>query len=63
VYIAGYLNHLLDLGVAGVRIDAAKHINPAELRAILDKVSLPYCIVAPRQQTNWPNCALLLLMV
>jgi alpha-amylase len=38
--IAGYFNHLLDLGVAGVRIDAAKHIHPGELSAILRKVSL-----------------------
>jgi glycosidase len=37
--IAGFFSYLLDLGVAGVRIDAAKHINPAELSAILRKVS------------------------
>jgi alpha-amylase len=33
--IADYLNHLIDLGVAGFRIDAAKHIGTADLTAIL----------------------------
>lgn len=27
--VAGYLNNLVDLGVAGIRIDAAKHMWPA----------------------------------
>lgn len=36
--IAEYLNHLIDIGVAGFRIDAAKHMWPADLRAILDKL-------------------------
>jgi hypothetical protein len=40
--IAGYLNHLLELGVAGVRIDAAKHISPEELSTILDKVTFAF---------------------
>ena len=26
--VAGYFNHLVDLGVAGIRIDAAKHMWP-----------------------------------
>ena len=26
--VAGYFNHLIDLGVAGIRIDAAKHMWP-----------------------------------
>ena len=26
--VAGYLNNLVDLGVAGIRIDAAKHMWP-----------------------------------
>jgi len=34
--IAGYLNHLIDLGVAGFRIDAAKHIGITDLTAIRD---------------------------
>ena len=33
--IAGYLNDLLDIGVAGFRIDAAKHTPPDDLAAIL----------------------------
>jgi alpha-amylase len=32
--IAAYLNHLLDLGVSGFRIDAAKHIGLTDLTAI-----------------------------
>jgi alpha-amylase len=36
--IAGYLNHLLDLGVAGFRIDAAKHIPANDLQAILSRL-------------------------
>lgn len=27
--ITGYFNHLVDLGIAGIRIDAAKHMWPA----------------------------------
>jgi alpha-amylase len=37
--VAGYLNDMVSLGVAGFRIDAAKHIAQAELKAILDKVN------------------------
>ena len=29
--IAGYMNHLIDLGVAGFRVDAAKHMWPKDL--------------------------------
>ena len=36
--IAGYLVSLARLGVAGFRIDAAKHIQPVELDSILDLV-------------------------
>lgn len=32
--IAGYLNHLISLGVAGFRVDAAKHMWPGDLRAV-----------------------------
>ena len=32
--IAGYLNHLIDLGVSGFRVDAAKHIGLPDLTAI-----------------------------
>ncbi|THV41321.1 carbohydrate-binding module family 20 domain-containing protein [Glycomyces buryatensis] len=36
--IAGYLNDLTSLGVAGFRIDAAKHIAATELGQIIDRV-------------------------
>ncbi|UOF00663.1 alpha-amylase [Bdellovibrio reynosensis] len=36
--LAQYLNHLLDLGVAGFRIDAAKHIPSQDLAAIYSKL-------------------------
>lgn len=34
--IVGYLQHLLDLGVAGFRIDAAKHMSAEDVQAIVD---------------------------
>ena len=37
--IASYLVSLSDLGVAGFRIDAAKHIQPVDLNAIIGKVN------------------------
>lgn len=36
--IAAYLNELIDLGVAGFRIDAAKHIPEGDLQAILSRL-------------------------
>ncbi|XP_073666305.1 alpha-amylase 2B isoform X7 [Tursiops truncatus] len=36
--IAEYLNRLIDIGVAGFRIDAAKHMWPGDMKAILDKL-------------------------
>lgn len=36
--VAGYLSQLVDLGVVGIRVDAAKHIEPKDLDAILSKV-------------------------
>jgi alpha-amylase len=36
--IAGYLSSLVALGVKGFRVDAAKHIDPADLDAIIGKV-------------------------
>ncbi|WP_209067013.1 carbohydrate binding domain-containing protein [Arthrobacter pigmenti] len=36
--IADYLNHLVDLGAAGFRIDAVKHIAADEMRGIMSKV-------------------------
>ncbi|KHJ90847.1 alpha amylase, catalytic domain protein [Oesophagostomum dentatum] len=34
--IVGYINYLIDLGVAGFRVDAAKHMWPEDLEKILD---------------------------
>ncbi|WP_034648133.1 carbohydrate-binding module family 20 domain-containing protein [Cellulomonas sp. HZM] len=39
--IAGYLNDLIGLGVAGFRIDAAKHIPASDLVAIKQRLSNP----------------------
>ncbi|CAL8072293.1 unnamed protein product [Orchesella dallaii] len=36
--LADYLNKLIGLGVAGFRIDASKHMWPADMKAILDKL-------------------------
>lgn len=38
--IAAYLNHLIDLGVAGFRVDAAKHIGITDMTAITNKLKL-----------------------
>lgn len=37
--IVGYLNKLIDIGVAGIRIDAAKHMWPQDIQAILSKLN------------------------
>nr|XP_056723555.1 pancreatic alpha-amylase-like [Euleptes europaea] len=37
--IAEYLNHLIDIGVAGFRIDASKHMWPGDMKAFLDKLN------------------------
>ena len=39
--IAAYIQHLADLGVAGVRIDAAKHVAAQDLQSILALVQRP----------------------
>lgn len=39
--IATYMKTLLGWGVAGFRIDAAKHMPPADVKAILDKAGTP----------------------
>ena len=38
--IAAYLNDMISLGVAGFRVDAAKHIGAVDLKAIVDKLTL-----------------------
>lgn len=40
--IAGYLNYLKSIGVAGFRIDAAKHMSPADLSGIFSRAANPY---------------------
>ncbi|XP_066479643.1 pancreatic alpha-amylase-like isoform X1 [Tiliqua scincoides] len=37
--IAEYMNHLIEIGVAGFRIDASKHMWPEDINAILAKVN------------------------
>ncbi|XP_009978764.1 PREDICTED: pancreatic alpha-amylase-like, partial [Tauraco erythrolophus] len=37
--VAEYMNHLVDIGVAGFRLDAAKHMWPEDVKAILDKLN------------------------
>lgn len=36
--VAEYMNYLIDIGVAGFRIDAAKHMWPGDMKAFLDKL-------------------------
>ena len=36
--LADYMNHLIDIGVAGFRIDASKQMWPGDIQAILDKL-------------------------
>ncbi|XP_025919679.1 pancreatic alpha-amylase-like, partial [Apteryx rowi] len=43
--VAEYMNHLIDIGVAGFRIDAAKHMWPGDIKAFLDKLH--------NLNTNW----------
>ncbi|KAJ7684471.1 alpha-amylase [Mycena polygramma] len=40
--MAAFLNDLLSLGVAGFRIDAAKHMNPTDLAAIWTLLTAPF---------------------
>ncbi|KAJ6500680.1 alpha-amylase [Mycena sanguinolenta] len=40
--MAAYLNDLLSLGVAGFRIDAAKHMSPNDIAAIRAMLKFPY---------------------
>ena len=36
--VADYMNRLIDIGVAGFRLDAAKHMWPGDIKAVLDKL-------------------------
>jgi alpha-amylase len=55
--LAAYLNDLLSLGVDGFRLDAAKHIHPADIAAIKAQLSRPnflYQEVIPGGSVDWP---------
>ena len=39
--VATYMKTLLSWGVAGFRVDAAKHMSPSDVKAILDKAGNP----------------------
>ncbi|XP_073906982.1 pancreatic alpha-amylase-like isoform X2 [Castor canadensis] len=36
--VADYMNRLIDIGVAGFRLDASKHMWPGDIKAVLDKL-------------------------
>ncbi|XP_020006677.2 pancreatic alpha-amylase-like [Castor canadensis] len=36
--VADYMNNLIDIGVAGFRLDASKHMWPGDIKAVLDKL-------------------------
>lgn len=38
--IADYMNHLLDIGVAGFRVDAAKHMWPGDMANIFGRLKV-----------------------
>lgn len=44
--LTAYLDRLIDMGVAGFRLDAAKHIPAGELQAIVDQVKAPVYLVS-----------------
>lgn len=44
-YAADYMKRLTAMGVAGFRIDAAKHIKPSELDAIMAKAGRPWAFL------------------
>ena len=63
--VANYLKTLMSMGVYGFRIDAAKHMQPEGISAILQKAGNPFSYmevigaggeaVQPRDYTNIPN--------
>lgn len=38
--VADYLNYLIDIGVAGFRVDSAKHMWPGDLQAIFGRLKV-----------------------
>jgi len=55
--IVAHANDLISLGVDGLRIDAAKHVGPSSLKAIVDKLSKPVYITQEvvDSGTKWVN--------
>ena len=56
--IAGYFNDLIDIGVAGFRVDAAKHMWPADIEGIQVRIcqeaysqDKKYIIIEPSEQS------------
>lgn len=55
IKIAAYLGDLLDTGVAGFRIDAAKHMEPGDIRAILGRLPVqPFVYQEVIDRSNEP---------
>ena len=52
--IASYLNRLAQLGVAGVRVDAAKHVNSWDMGSIL-QVSRHFTYMSNSRETVKPS--------
>jgi alpha-amylase len=53
--IAAYLSDLLDMGVAGFRIDAAKHMDPGDIKAILGRLPVqPFVFQEVIDRSNEP---------
>lgn len=42
--VAAYLQSMIDIGVAGFRVDAAKHMYPEHIQAILDRINGDYYV-------------------
>ncbi|WP_084557909.1 carbohydrate-binding module family 20 domain-containing protein [Hamadaea tsunoensis] len=53
--IANYLGGLMALGVSGFRVDAAKHINQADMAAILAKMAAAGHVPSFYAQEVWPG--------
>jgi len=55
IKIAAYLNDLLDTGVAGFRIDAAKHMEPGDIAVILERLpGQPFVVQEVIDRSNEP---------
>src|SRR6185295_8441300 len=50
----GYLNHLLDIGVDGFRLDAAKHVPASDLATIISRLNRPAYFYSESIQDGGP---------